>query len=130
MPAMKLPLKDDGEPGTFGVDDDGTSRLLWKMLAYLLIILVLGAVGILVVKRLVPRLGPSAGRDVSVLETLHLGPRKSVYLLRVGDRRLLIAGARDSVSMLADVTNGFADSSQASPESPSDSRDASGLVDV
>ena len=108
--------------------DGNKSGPLLRMLAYLLIILVLGAVGILVVKRLVPRLAPSAGRNVSVLETIHLGPRKSVYLLSVGDRRFLIAGTREKVSMLAEVTNDSAGSSQASPASPPGLPDAAGLI--
>ncbi|MFO8014491.1 MAG: flagellar biosynthetic protein FliO [Phycisphaerae bacterium] len=78
--------------------------LLGHSLAAVLVILVLGAAAIFVVKRLLPRLGISQGRQVRVLETVYLGPRKSLYVVQVGDRTLLVSGTRERLGLLADVT--------------------------
>lgn len=82
----------------------GTSDLLGHSLAAVLVILVLGAAAVFVVKRLLPRFGISQGRRISVLETVYLGPRKSLYMVQVGDRTLLVTGTRERLGLLADVT--------------------------
>jgi len=77
------------------------------MLAYTLVILVLGAVGILVARRYRPGVTRRGGRNVALLETTYLGPRKAVHLLQVGERRFLVSSSRDGVSMPTDVTAAF-----------------------
>jgi len=74
---------------------------------------VLGAAAVFVVKRLLPRLGISQGRRITVLETVYLGPRKSLYIVQVGDRTLLVSGTRERLGLLADVTG-----SVPQPEAP------------
>ena len=96
-----------GSQGPLGVPDDRTTGMIWQMLAAVAVVLVLGGVGILVTKRLLPRLTAQAGRKVSVVETISLGPRKTVHLLHVGTRRYLLGAHREGVSMLADVTAAF-----------------------
>jgi flagellar biogenesis protein FliO len=68
------------------------------------VILVLGGVGIFVVRRLLPRMGLAQGRRISVQETVYLGSHKSLHLVGVGDRTLLLAGTRERLSLLADLT--------------------------
>ncbi len=71
------------------------------------VILVIGVVAWVVLKRLLPRWKIAGGqRRVRVLETTHLNPRQAVVLLQVGQRRLLVASTRERISMLADVTDG------------------------
>jgi len=41
----------------------------------------------------------------TVLETVYLGPRKSLYMVRVGERTLLVSGTRERLGLLADVTD-------------------------
>jgi flagellar biogenesis protein FliO len=98
--------KQGSGPGGF-FDRDPSSEptnLLAHSLAAVLVILVLGAAAIFVVKRLLPRLGISQGQRVRVLETVYLGPRKSLYVVQVGDRTLLVSGTRERLALLADVT--------------------------
>jgi flagellar biogenesis protein FliO len=76
---------------------------------------VLGAAAIFVVKRLLPRLGISQGRQVRVLETVYLGPRKSLYVVQVGDRTLLVSGTRERLGLLADVTGSVPPSDETPP---------------
>jgi flagellar biogenesis protein FliO len=92
-----------------------TTDLLGHSLAAVLVILVLGAAAIFVVKRLLPRLGISQGRQVRVLETVYLGPRKSLYVVQVGDRTLLVSGTRERLGLLADVTGSVPPSDETSP---------------
>jgi flagellar biogenesis protein FliO len=49
------------------------------------------------------------GKNVRVLETVHLGSRKTVHLLRVGSRKYLVGSSRERISLLADVTEAAAD---------------------
>ncbi len=107
------PDRETGEKTDEGGGSDGLftrkkpgegTDLLGHSLAAVLVILVLGAAAIFVIKRLLPRLGISQGRRVSVLETVYLGPRKSLYVVQVGDRTLLVSGTRERLGLLADVT--------------------------
>ncbi len=98
-------------PGGFrqGFPGDGeTTGIAWQMLAATLVILFVGVVAIVVVKKLLPRLAKSRGKRISVLETAYLGPHKSVHLLQVGDRKVLVGSSRDGVVRLGDVTDAFA----------------------
>lgn len=90
--------------------DSGTAILL-EMLTYVLIIVVLAVLAIVVVKKVLPRIGVTvpSGKRISTLETVYLGPRKTVHLLRVGAREILVGSSRDRICMLADVTGAFED---------------------
>jgi flagellar biogenesis protein FliO len=81
--------------------------LAYKMIAYTLLILVLGGVALVVSRRWLPKLTRSTGKSISVLETVYLGPRKSLHLLQVGSQRFLVAGSRENLSMLGEVTGAF-----------------------
>ncbi|MBS3734259.1 MAG: FliO/MopB family protein [Phycisphaerae bacterium] len=93
--------------------DGGGIGPVWEMLAYTIILLVLAGVGIYVARRFLPRIGTQAGKRVSVEETVALGPRKSVHLLRVAGRRYLVSSSREQITLLADVTDAVADDADA-----------------
>ncbi|MEA3367464.1 MAG: flagellar biosynthetic protein FliO [Planctomycetota bacterium] len=92
-----------------------TTDLLGHSLAAVLVILVLGAAAVFVVKRLLPRLGASQGRRITVLETVYLGPRKNLYVVQVGERTLLVSGTRERLGLLADVTGSVPTPDEAKP---------------
>jgi flagellar biogenesis protein FliO len=92
------------EPPRLGREDGQFSKGLAHVLAAVLVILVLGGVGIFVLRRLLPRMGLAQGRRISVLETVYLSSHKSLHLVGVGDRTLLLAGTRERLSLLADLT--------------------------
>jgi flagellar biosynthetic protein FliO len=77
---------------------------LRTMLAVLLVA-VLGAAVIYVSKRFLPRITNLAGKKIHVIETIHLGPRKAVHLLKIGNRQLLIGSSSENITMLADITD-------------------------
>jgi len=84
-------------------DDNGLGRLL----AYGLIILALGAAGMVLARRYSPTKALGRGRNVRVLESTYLGPRMAVHLVQVGGRQLLLSSTREQIRMLADVTGSF-----------------------
>ena len=97
--------RDNRGPSRFGgTNATNPSNLLGQSLAAVLVILVLGAAGVFVVKRLLPRLGVAQGRQIQVLETVYLGPRKNLYMVQVGQRTLLVSGTRERLSLLTDLT--------------------------
>ena len=98
----------DKKLGTQG--DTSTSDRLRQMMAMVLVILVLGGVSWLVCKKFLPRLKGSAGfkgRSIKILETTYISPRQPVHLLQVGSKKLLIAGGKEGLRMLAEVTDDF-----------------------
>ncbi|MHC4294568.1 MAG: flagellar biosynthetic protein FliO [Planctomycetota bacterium] len=100
--------------------DDGVG-VMFEMLGYVLVIVILGVIAIIVVKKVLPRIGVGvpSGKRISTLETVYLGPRKTVHLLQVGRRRILVGSSRDGISMLSDVSGAFDDEG----EIPGDSND-------
>lgn len=86
----------------------GASGVFYRMLAYTMVILVLAGAGLFVVKRVLPKISSRPGKSVSVLETVYLGPKKTLHLLQVGSQRFLVAGARDQICLLGEVSSAFA----------------------
>lgn len=86
---------------------DDASQALGRMAAYVVIILILGALAIIVGKRYLPRLSPGGGRGIRVVDSAYLGPRKQLHVVQVGQRRFLLASCRDSVGMLSELTGSF-----------------------
>lgn len=78
--------------------------MFFKMMASLLIVVALGAAVIYASKKLVGRISNLPGRKIKIVETAHLGPRKAVHLLRIGDRSILIGSTNESITKLADLT--------------------------
>lgn len=110
-------FRGDGGPGETNLPVGGNSEMLWHMMASVLVLAVLALVAWVVFKKVLPRVSRAGGRNVSVLETSYIGPRKAVHLLRVGQKRLLVASSRDDVSLLADVTEAVEQPSQPFTES-------------
>jgi len=106
----------DSPLGTLHNTGPDTSALLRQMLALVVVIGALGFACWFVLKKGLPRFriaGPARPREITVLETTHLPSRQTLYLMQVGSKKLLLAGGRDGLEMLADVTDGF-------PEQPTD----------
>jgi len=81
---------------------------LSRTLAAVMVVLFIGGVAILVIKKVLPRLAVSPGslgkRQVKVLETTYIGPRKALHLVQVGQKKFLLSAAAEHVTLLADVT--------------------------
>lgn len=87
----------------------GHQELFYRTMVAVAFVMVLGAAAIYVSRRLLPKIARLPGKEIRIVETVHLGPRKAVHLLQIGQRRLLIGSASESVTKLADLSEGFGD---------------------
>jgi flagellar biogenesis protein FliO len=99
-PAVMRTLRDSG-PGTLKQGPAGD--LAWRLTSSAAVVLVLGAVCFVVMRKVIPRINTRGGRNIRIVETAHLGPQKMVHLLKVGGRTYLVASTRDRVSLLAEL---------------------------
>ena len=91
---------------TTGSDDNlGTRELFFKMMLTVLLVVVLGVAAIYLSKKLLPRFTHLPGKRIRVIETVHLGSRKTVHLLKIGNQQLLIGSTNENITKLADVTD-------------------------
>lgn len=72
-----------------------------------LLVIALGIAAIYVSKRLLPKITNAPGREIHVIETVHLGQRKSLHLLKIGNQRILIASTNETITKLADMNDDF-----------------------
>lgn len=93
------------DPNSAGRTSTGldNGELFVRMMLAVGIVFGLGVLALYVSKRVFPRAINPAGREIRVIETTYLGPRKTLHLVEVGARRLLIASTIDSITMLADL---------------------------
>jgi flagellar biosynthetic protein FliO len=85
----------------------GHQELFYRTMIAVVFVIVLGAAAIYVSKRLLPKIARLPGKEIRIVETVHLGPRRAVHLLEIGDRRLLIGSTNENITKLADLTAGF-----------------------
>ena len=87
-------------------NNPGGSELFFKMILSILFVAILGTAAIYVSRKFLPHTGLS-GNEMKIIETVHLGPRKKIHLLKIGDRRFLISSTAEHITKLADVTDIF-----------------------
>jgi len=85
-------------------DNFGAGELRFKTMISVLLVIALGAAAIYVSRKLLPRITNLPGKEIRIIETLHIGPRKTVHLMEIGNQRLLIGSTNENITMLADVT--------------------------
>lgn len=84
-----------------------TGRMFFKMMLAVGLIIAMGVGVIYFSRKLLPKIANLPGKKIQVIETVHLGPRKAVHLLRVGSRHILIGSTAESISKLADINDGL-----------------------
>jgi flagellar biosynthetic protein FliO len=87
----------------------GNQELFFKMMLSVLFVVALGAVAIYISRKLLPRITNLPGKEIHIVETVHIGQRKTVHLIRIGNQYLLIGSTNENITKLADVTNALAD---------------------
>jgi len=78
--------------------------MLYKLSAAVGTMLVLAGAAIYLMRVVMPKLGPVRTKRVKVAEVHYLGGRKTLNLIEVGHRQLLVGSTPTQISMLADVT--------------------------
>ena len=79
------------------------------MMLSVLIVVALGAAAIYTSRKLLPRITNLPGKEVRIVETIHIGPRKTLHLLKIGNQCLLLGSTGENITKLADVTDALAD---------------------
>jgi flagellar biosynthetic protein FliO len=79
-------------------------ELFFKMMLSVLLVIALGAAVFYFSKKLLPKIANQPGKQIHILETTYLGPKKALHLIKAGNQRLLISSTNENISMLADVT--------------------------
>ena len=102
---LSLTFENDSNVATQPDEIPTTSELFFKMMLSVLLIVVLGAGAIYVSKKFGSRISNLPGKKIHVIETISLGPRKTVHLLKIGNQALLIGSTTESITKLADVTD-------------------------
>ncbi len=87
----------------------GNGELFFRMMLSVGLIIALGAAALYLSKRVLPKVTHAPGKEIHVLETAYLGPRKTLHLVEVGGQRLLIASTSDRITMLASVPEPWPD---------------------
>jgi len=94
----------------------GTGELYYRMILAILLVVVLGVAAIYVSKRLLPRITALSGKEIRIVETVHLGQRRSIHLIEAGGRRILIGSTNEAITKLAEVGSEASASSERSSE--------------
>lgn len=87
-------------------------QLLFKTVLSLVLVVVLVYVGTFVFKRFVHRQRRGGGAFVRIVGSTMLGPKKSIYLVEVEDRVLVLGVTDASISFLTELENQPADGTQ------------------
>ena len=103
-PASSL-LTNDPNWGTRSNNGLSTQEMFYKMMFAVLLVVVLGIAAIYISKKFVPRITSLSGKKIQISETVHLGPRKALHIIKIGNRRLLIGSTNENIAALADVTD-------------------------
>ena len=83
--------------------------MFYKMLLSVMLVAALGIALIYVSKKLLPRIAHLPNKQIRVVETTYIAPRKGIHLVQIGARRLLIASTNENVTMLADLSDATGD---------------------
>ncbi|MHC4076619.1 MAG: flagellar biosynthetic protein FliO [Planctomycetota bacterium] len=99
------------QPNLTAASDDNfdAGGLFFKMMLMVLLVVVFGAAAIYLSKKLLPRFSRLPGKRIQICETVHLGPRKAIHLIKIGKQRFLIGSTNENITKLADVTDGLSE---------------------
>ena len=90
----------------------GTDGLFLRMTLSVALVLGLAVAALYVSKKVLPRVTNTMGREIRIVETACLGPRKALHLVEVGHQKLLIASTNDHITMLTHVGDAWLDLSK------------------
>ena len=97
----KTPFSNDID---FSNDSGKGNEIFYKLMLSVVFVLILGAAAIYMTKKFFPNIAKLQGKEIKVVETVHLGPRKSVHLIEIGKRRFLVGSTNENISKIADLT--------------------------
>jgi flagellar biogenesis protein FliO len=87
-------------------------ELLAKTLLSVALVIVLGVAALYVSKKVLPKMTKGPGKEIHILETAYLGPRKALHLVEVEGQKLLLGSTNESITALTHVVDNWADFSK------------------
>ena len=90
----------------------GSRELFLKMMLSVGLVIALGVAALYLSRKVLPRVTNSPGKEIRIVETAYLGPRKALHVVEVAHQRLLIASTNDSVTTLAHLSDAWLDLSR------------------
>ncbi|MHC4757131.1 MAG: FliO/MopB family protein [Planctomycetota bacterium] len=84
-------------------------ELVYKFVFSVFLVVAVGTAAVYFSKRLGGKIKRFSGKKIQVVETIYLGQRKALHLLKVGRREILIASTNENINMIADVSETFSD---------------------
>jgi len=99
------------DPNFAGRQDSNFSsrEMFFKLMISVLLVGGLGAAAIYTSRKLLPRITNLPGKKIRIIETVHLGPRKAIHLVEIGNQRILVGSTNENIRKLADVADAFVD---------------------
>lgn len=97
-----------GNQSNLTIGSDGNldaGGLFFKMILMVLLVVVFGVAAIYLSKKLLPRFTRLPGKRIQVCETIHLGPRKAIHLIKIDKQTLLIGSTSENITKLANVAD-------------------------
>jgi len=89
---------------TFGTDQQfDTSGMFWRMMLAVILVLALGIAAFYVSRKLGGRIINLPSRQIRLVETFYLGSRKSLHLIKAGDKNILIGTTQTTITTIADL---------------------------
>lgn len=90
---------------SFKTSQDDTSGIYFKLMAAVGLVLVFGAAALYLSKKLGTKIVNTKGKQMQIDETLYLGSRKALHLVKISNERILIATTPTSVTTIAKLEN-------------------------
>jgi flagellar biosynthetic protein FliO len=94
----------DSDPASSSKIHLESGELFFKMMLSVGLVLGLGAAAFYLSKRVLPRVARAPGKEIRILETAGLGPRKALHLVEVSGQRLLLASTSENVTLLTSLS--------------------------
>ncbi len=82
-----------------------TRKMFFKMMISVLLVVALGIAVVYLSKRLLPRITNLPSKEIRVVSTVHIGPRRSIHLIEAGNQRILIGSTNESITKLVDIVS-------------------------
>ena len=81
------------------------NELYVRMITATILVVVMGAIAIFLSKKVLPKITAPQGRQIRLIETIHLGSRKSLHLIQVADQKILVGSSSEHITKIADINS-------------------------
>ena len=81
----------------------GNRELFFRMMLATALVIILAVVVLYLSRKVLPKMARGSAREIRVLETTYLGPRKALHIVQVGPHRFLIGSTNENINSLAQL---------------------------